>query len=65
MKKMPLAILPLMFASSFAAAADDCGKVSIADMNWSSATLMANVDRFILEHGFGCEAELVPGDTMP
>lgn len=45
--------------------ADSCGKVTIADMNWSSATLIANVDRFILEHGFGCDAELVPGDTMP
>nr|WP_299177407.1 ABC transporter substrate-binding protein [uncultured Neptuniibacter sp.] len=54
-----------MFAGSVAMAAEDCGKVTIADMNWSSATLMANVDRFILEHGFGCEAELVPGDTMP
>ncbi|WP_366915904.1 ABC transporter substrate-binding protein [uncultured Neptuniibacter sp.] len=65
MRKVQLAILPLMFAGSVAMAAEDCGKVTIADMNWSSATLMANVDRFILEHGFGCEAELVPGDTMP
>ncbi|WP_417346188.1 ABC transporter substrate-binding protein [Ferrimonas sp.] len=46
-------------------AADDCGQVSIADMNWSSASLIANVDQFILEHGYGCRAELVPGDTMP
>jgi glycine betaine/proline transport system substrate-binding protein len=45
--------------------AGECGKVTIADMNWNSATLIANVDRFILEHGFGCDAELVPGDTMP
>ncbi|MGI9274928.1 MAG: ABC transporter substrate-binding protein [Endozoicomonas sp.] len=46
-------------------AQSSCGKVSIADMNWNSATLMANVDKFILKHGFGCDAELVPGDTMP
>ncbi|MDV7391458.1 glycine betaine ABC transporter substrate-binding protein, partial [Arthrospira platensis SPKY1] len=26
---------------------------------------MANVDAFILEHGFGCRTEIVPGDTMP
>ncbi|OOF22492.1 ABC transporter substrate-binding protein [Salinivibrio proteolyticus] len=47
--------------------ADDhtCGKVTIADMNWNSASLIANIDRFILEHGYGCDAELVPGDTMP
>jgi len=42
-----------------------CGKVTIADMNWPSATLIANVDKLILKHGFGCDAELIPGDTMP
>lgn len=26
---------------------------------------MANVDKFILKNGYGCNAELVPGDTMP
>jgi glycine betaine/proline transport system substrate-binding protein len=60
-----LAAAPFILASSFTQAAEDCGKVTIADMNWSSATLIANVDRFILEHGYGCAAELVPGDTMP
>lgn len=47
------------------AQAADCGKVTIADMNWASASLIANVDKFILTHGFGCEAELISGDTMP
>lgn len=42
-----------------------CGKVTISDMNWPSASLMANVDRLILKHGYGCDADLVPGDTMP
>jgi len=57
----------LLASASFTmpAAANECGKVTIADMNWSSATLIANIDRFIFEHGFGCDAELVPGDTMP
>ncbi len=59
-----LAVLPLAMSSSLAQASE-CGKVTIADMNWSSASLIANVDRFILEHGFGCDASLVPGDTMP
>lgn len=45
--------------------AGSCGDVSIAEMNWSSAALIAHVDRYILEHGYGCNAELVPGDTMP
>ena len=64
-KNALFAVTPLVLASSLAHAGDECGKVTIADMNWSSATLIANVDRFILEHGYGCEAELVPGDTMP
>ncbi|ANG63857.1 ABC transporter substrate-binding protein [Marinobacterium aestuarii] len=63
--KKSLAAVALMLAASTGFAAEDCGKVTIADMNWSSATLIANIDRFILEHGFGCAAELVPGDTMP
>ncbi|SDH34155.1 ABC transporter substrate-binding protein [Roseospirillum parvum] len=54
---------PLAIGATPAAA--ECGRLTIADMNWNSATLMAHVDRFILEHGYGCEAELVPGDTMP
>ncbi|HBV75738.1 MULTISPECIES: glycine betaine ABC transporter substrate-binding protein [Vibrio] len=45
--------------------ASGCGSVSIADMNWSSATLMAHVDKFILEHAYHCDVELVPGDTVP
>ena len=43
----------------------NCGKVSLADMTWASASLMANVDAFILKEGYGCEAEIVPGDTIP
>ncbi|MGB0684079.1 MAG: ABC transporter substrate-binding protein [Magnetovibrionaceae bacterium] len=43
----------------------ECGTVTIAEMNWPSAALLAHVDRFILEHGYGCKAELVPGDTVP
>ncbi len=45
--------------------AQECGSVSVADMDWSSATLMANIDAFILDHGYGCSVELVPGATEP
>ena len=54
----------LSFAGT-AMAADSCGKVTIADMNWNSGTLIAHVDQFILTHGYGCDAELIPGDTVP
>ena len=43
----------------------ECGKVVIASQNWASAELMAEVDKVILENGYGCEVELIPGSTMP
>ena len=46
-------------------AASACGSVTIAEMNWNSAALMAHVDNYILKHGYGCETQLVAGDTMP
>lgn len=63
MKKTILTLAMSCFITSYAQA--ECGKVSIADMNWTSASLLANVDKFILEEGYGCEASLVPGDTVP
>jgi glycine betaine/proline transport system substrate-binding protein len=42
-----------------------CGKVTVANMNWQSAEVLAQIDAFILGKGYGCEVELVPGDTMP
>lgn len=42
-----------------------CGNITIAEMNWASAELMANVDKIILEKGYGCSVEMVAGATMP
>lgn len=47
------------------AQAAECGSVTISDMNWQSADVLANVDKFILEHGYGCDVELIVGDTVP
>jgi len=41
-----------------------CGSLTIAEMNWASAEFMANVDKIILEKGYGCDVELVAGATM-
>ncbi len=62
LKVLTLAAGLSLAATSYAA---DCGSVTIADMNWSSASLIAHVDQIILAECYGCEAELVPGDTMP
>lgn len=50
-------------ALSVSSAANACGDVQMAEMNWASAELMANVDSFILENGYGCDVSLVPGAT--
>lgn len=55
--------LSLLLGANIAAA--DCGAVSIASMNWASAEMLANVDKIILDEGYGCDVELVPGDTVP
>jgi len=58
-----VALVAGMFSAGQAQAA--CGKVSISDMNWASATLIAHVDAFVLRHGYGCDVETITGDTMP
>ena len=65
-KKLILsAVIALGFTSFGGIAKADCGKIVMADMNWASANLMANVDKVILEAGYGCEIELIAGATMP
>lgn len=70
---MKLTVLPLLAATalvaySSAASAQtegSCGDVTIAEMNWASAGVAAQVDKIILEEGYGCNVELVTGDTVP
>ncbi len=39
--------------------------ITIAEMNWASASFMAHVDKIILEEGYGYSVKLVPGATFP
>jgi glycine betaine/proline transport system substrate-binding protein len=55
----------LALCSASAQAASNCGKVTVANMNWQSAEVLAHIDNIILSKGYGCSVELVPGDTMP
>ena len=49
----------------------DCGNVQIAAMNWASAQLIANVDKLILEKGYGSMAvtlnwyQVIPCHRLP
>lgn len=50
------------------AKAENCGTanaVTIAEMTWLSASTLAHVAQHILSAGYGCNAQLVPGDTVP
>lgn len=66
MKKLltGLAVTLSVFGLTLPASAD-CGRVTIAEFNWASASIFAHIDQFILNNGYDCEAELIPGDTMP
>ncbi|MET3794033.1 ABC transporter substrate-binding protein [Aquamicrobium terrae] len=48
-----------------APAAAECGDVTIAAMNWQSAEVLASLDEFILREGYGCNASVISGDTVP
>lgn len=54
-----IALAPAAFA------AEECGDVSIVSMTWQSAEVLANLDQFILNNAFGCNAEIIMGDTVP
>ena len=65
-RKIIISTLSVWLFSAFTSIANaGCGKVVVASQNWASAELMAEVDKVILEKGFGCEVELIPGATMP
>jgi glycine betaine/proline transport system substrate-binding protein len=46
-------------------AQEDCGEVSITEMNWASAQVVTAVSAFLMENGYGCEVSVVPSDTVP
>ena len=65
-KNIILSALVLLGFTSFNSVANaNCGKVTIAEMNWASAQVIAHIDNIILGKGYGCNSELIPGDTMP
>jgi glycine betaine/proline transport system substrate-binding protein len=58
-------VTPLNSTLTEAPAVQACGRITVANMNWQSAEVLAHIDKIILTRGYGCEVELVPGDTMP
>ncbi|AGT07267.1 glycine betaine ABC transporter substrate-binding protein [Paracoccus aminophilus] len=59
------ALLALPMIGFGAAAWADCGEFTLASMNWQSAEVLANLDQFILNNGYGCKSQIVTSDTVP
>lgn len=54
--------------SSAAVSAAECGTdktIQIAEMSWPSAAALARIHAHILKDGYGCNVEIVAGDTVP
>ena len=66
LKNIVLSLALIAGMGSYAqAGSHGCGKVTIAEMNWASAQVIAHIENIILGAGYGCDSELIPGDTMP
>lgn len=52
-------------AAAPAAAQEDCGRVSVTEMDWASAAIVTEVSAFLLAQGYGCEVARVPSSNLP
>ncbi len=62
------AALGFLLGLTAAAGAAECGTdktIDIAEMNWPSAAALAHIHAIILKNGFGCNVDIVAGDTVP
>lgn len=57
------AVLGMAMLTGSNIALAECGDIQIAEWNWASGELMANVDKLILEAGYNCNVEMIPGAT--
>jgi len=57
--------LPALAQDADAAACGTDRTIDIAEMTWPSAAALAHIHATILEKGFGCDVEIVTGDTVP
>ncbi len=59
------AFFGLQPVSAHATACGTSDKITVAEMTWLSASSLAYITKIILTDGYGCNVEIVPGDTVP
>ena len=57
--------LPVLAQDADAAQCGTDRTIDIAEMTWPSAAALAHIHATILEEGYGCDVEIVAGDTVP
>ena len=64
-----LALVLLAGAPAFAQDTADCGgfdrPIVFGELGYDSADILTNLARFVLEEGFGCATDAIPGATLP
>ena len=66
--KLKLLLTAALVATGLAGAgaqAQECGEVSITEMDWASATIVTSVAKFLMEQGYGCSVVKVPSASNP
>jgi len=65
MKKLALIAASIATAAfGFSASAHaQCGEVTVGEANWSTAQILAQIDAFVLENGYGCSVTVTPTST--
>ena len=68
LKKMMTSLLSLgLLAGAASAQADgwcDSKPVKFAGINWESGMLLTDLMQFVLKHGYGCETDSLPGNSI-
>ena len=64
-KKVALSCALLIGLNAGSAQAQECGEVTITEMDWGSAIIVTQVAKFLLEQGYGCSVTTVPSASVP
>lgn len=65
MKSISLAAPLIVGLMVNTAQAQNCGEVSITEMDWASASVVTAVAKFLMVQGYGCDVTTVPSASIP